>query len=201
MTERLFIALELPEDEKEKLHSLTHNLIKTGSEKAFSSTSGASEAQRFRIKGTAKDQLHLTLRFLGSVEKKKIEAVAKSLQKVNFVPFNLHLSGWGIFSRRRESILWAGLKASEALNCLKKTIDEALAECGFPLPTGRYSPHISLLRSKGPGRIPDQVSGDGGPAIEGCFKVSEFTLFKSDLWPEGARHKALSRYRATLANL
>ena len=93
-----------------------------------------------------KGQLHLTLHFLGDEEPKKIEA---ALAKLQFTAFTIELEGVGTFKGGRgSSVLWAGVRLSDALVDLYEQLGTLLAEAGILLKPQRYRPHITLARCK-----------------------------------------------------
>src|SRR5439155_13401963 len=58
------------------------------------------------------DNLHLTLRFLGSVEAATLDHLESSLQDVSTPPLELELDGLGSFGTGRlKRVLWLGLAA------------------------------------------------------------------------------------------
>ena len=93
------------------------------------------------------DQLHLTLRFVGEVDRHQAEDVAAALGQVRHPPVGFALAGVGTFDRRGQvDNLWAGVTPHEPLRSLHKRIDRALASAGIA-PEGRaYLPHITLAR-------------------------------------------------------
>jgi len=56
------------------------------------------------------DNLHLTLRFIGEVERPLGNDIAAALGRIRFAPFELWLSGVGRFDRRSGGALWAGVE-------------------------------------------------------------------------------------------
>ncbi|CUH93614.1 RNA 2',3'-cyclic phosphodiesterase [Herbinix luporum] len=102
------------------------------------------------IKGsfTAKDNLHLTLNFIG--ETKKIELVKEAMEEAvfaaNIKSFNLSIGGFGRFSRRDGDICFIGVKREENLLGIQKELTNRLKSAGFDLENREYKPHITLAR-------------------------------------------------------
>ena len=143
------------------------------------------------------EQLHLTLRFIGEVDRPMAEDVAAALANVRQPPFEVALAGFGRFERRgRPEALWAGVTPHDALRALHKKVDQALVRLGLP-PEGRaYLPHIILARfsrSAGPAPL-DHFVAANGEAASAPFAVTHFQLFESRLGREGARYEAIARY-------
>src|SRR3712207_7424054 len=76
-------------------------------------------------------QLHLTLRFIGEVDRHLADDVHAALGAIHHPRFAIALAGLGIFDRRGEpTTLWAGVAPEEPLHRLHKKIDQALARAG-----------------------------------------------------------------------
>lgn len=141
------------------------------------------------------EQLHLTLRFIGEVDRPVAEDVAAALGSVRFPRFEVALNGLGRFDRRgRTDALWVGVTPHDEVRGLHKKIDQALIRVGLP-PEGRaYLPHITIARfgrNAGPANgLPD--ASPQAPAMR--FAVSHFALFESRLGHEGASYESVERY-------
>lgn len=172
---RLFVAIRPPRPIRERLLA------------AMGGISGA--------RWQTDDQLHLTLRFIGEVDRRTAEDVSVALRAIHHPRFSIALNGTGSFGRTGQpQALWAGVKPHDSLRALHKKVDQACARAGLP-PEGRaYSPHITLARTKrGSGPIGDFVEGSGTLASE-PFLVDSFFLFESDLTPGGAVYSLVERF-------
>ena len=141
------------------------------------------------------DQLHLTLRFVGEVERRQAEDVATALMGVRTAPFAVALSGAGRFGEgSRAGALWIGVAPHEPLVALHKKIDQACRRAGLP-PEGRaYLPHITVARL-------GRASGPAEPFLQTAaaarsepFTVDSFCLFESVLGSAGATYEVVERY-------
>ena len=73
------------------------------------------------------DQMHLTLRFIGEVDRAAFEDVVHALGEVEADAFELALAGVGHFPPRgAPKVLWAGVRQNPALNLLQSRIESAL---------------------------------------------------------------------------
>ncbi|HVJ01486.1 MAG TPA: RNA 2',3'-cyclic phosphodiesterase [Sphingomonas sp.] len=140
-------------------------------------------------------QLHITLRFVGEVERPLAEDVALALSGVHFPSVDVALDGVGEFgSRGRPTALWAGVRPHERLVELHKKIDQAMVRCGLPPERRAYLPHITLARMNsraGPAdRFLEAQSGLSSPP----FTLDHFILFESHLGHEAASYEAVERY-------
>ena len=133
------------------------------------------------------EQLHLTLRFIGEVDRHQAEDIAAALGQVHFHRFTLALGGLGQFDREgRAESLWVGVRPHDPLRALHKKIDHALSRIGVAGQTRAYLPHITIARfgrAAGPvGGLPRQGGGEAGAA----FQVSDFRLYESTLGHGGS---------------
>src|SRR3954465_4486669 len=152
---RLFVAIRLPQQVRARLLA------------AMGGVAGA--------RWQSEDQLHLTLRFIGEVDRHRAEDVHAALGGVPFAPFTLALAGVGAFERRGEpTILWAAVAPQEPVKALHKKVDQALARIGLD-PEGRaYAPHITLARlPRGAGPVGHFLHA-AGRLTSPPFEVEEF---------------------------
>lgn len=177
--QRLFVAVELPDDVRQTLTALQKGL------------SG--------IRWTAPGNLHLTVRFIGEVPMAQVEKIRVALEDAQAKSFSLRLRELGFFDRRPQAVLWAGIDESQELLALKEQIDATLAaRADLRLPQGRFSPHITLGRMKNADRKAlREFAVQPSIAAQTPFSVNAFTLFSSVLAPEGAKHTVEARYRLT----
>src|SRR5688500_19123901 len=76
-------------------------------------------------------QLHLTLRFIGEVDRHMARDVDAALSSVHHPRFSIALNGLGDFDRRGEpATLWAGVAPHEPVRALHKKVDPALVRVG-----------------------------------------------------------------------
>ena len=140
-------------------------------------------------------QLHLTLRFIGEVERPQAEDVAIALANVHFPPVEVALDGVGQFdSRGRPNALWAGVRPHTALAELHKKVDQALVRCGLAPERRAYLPHITLARMKVGAGVTDRFLESHAGLASAPFTLDHFLLFESSLGSEGASYEAVERY-------
>lgn len=141
------------------------------------------------------DQLHLTLRFIGEVERTRAEDIAAALASVRQPPFELRLNGVGMFDTGgRRGNLWVGVEPPNAPKVLRDRVNGAMRRAGFAPEKRKFVPHITIARlrsSSGP--IEGFIAANGGFAST-PFTVSEFNLYESHLHHSGARYEAIQRY-------
>lgn len=141
------------------------------------------------------DQLHLTLRFIGAVDRHLAADIHAALGGVRHPRFDLSLRGIGAFDGRGyPDAVWAGISPHDQLRALHRKADAALLRVGVPPDERAYLPHITiarLARSAGPiGNLMEEAGGLTSPA----FTVDSFALFESDLTNEAAVYSVVDRY-------
>ncbi len=171
---RLFVALELPPAIRDVL------LAQMG---------GIAGARWQRD-----DQLHLTLRFVGEVDRHVANDIVAALGAVVITPFKLGLDGWGTFVHKTQvDTLWAGVTPHTYVAALARRIDEALHRVGVERPTRAFLPHITVARL---GRSAGPVAGFVTRLLPAAvFQVSHFGLWESTLGTEGADYRVIERFR------
>ena len=175
-TQRLFVALKLPEDLLARLEALKPEFPE--------------------LPWTPRNTLHLTLRFIGNVPEDDVPGIRTALRSVRAGCFFLRVRGVGIFAQSRRAVLWAGLEPSSDLLALKRRVDAALEGGPALAPDpGRFAPHITLsrIRKNRPATLRRFVDEHAGTDL-GEFHVTLFALFRSQLTPGGAIHSLKEEY-------
>ncbi|WP_336965397.1 RNA 2',3'-cyclic phosphodiesterase [Sphingobium aquiterrae] len=144
------------------------------------------------------DQLHLTLRFIGEVDRHRAADIADALARITSPMFTLALHGVGSFDQRgRVNALWAGVQPHDEVGRLHRSVDRACVNAGVAPDMRAYLPHITLARAnRGTGPLDDFVAAHGGLSSP-PFAVREFGLYESILGSEGAVYHLAERYRLT----
>lgn len=141
------------------------------------------------------EQIHLTVRFIGEVDRHVADDVHAALGGVHQPRFPLALAGLGSFDRKGGSaVLWAAVAPHEPLKALHKKVDQALERVGVPPDRRAFHPHITLARlPRGAGPLQPLVEG-AGPLTSPPFEVDEFRLYESELTPHGPVYTVAGRY-------
>jgi 2'-5' RNA ligase len=141
------------------------------------------------------EQLHLTLRFIGEVDRHGAADIGAALGTIHHSRFTLSLDRIGQFDKRgRAEALWVGVTPQEAVEGLKRKIDQALIRVGVVPEQRAYLPHITLARfSRKPGDISDFAARSGQLAAA-PFTVDNFILYESHLAADGAAYVPLARF-------
>lgn len=172
---RLFVAIRPPAAIREQLRSLMHGIA------------GA----RWQNDG----QLHLTLRFIGEVDRHLAEDIANALGQISVPAFEIALKGVGSFETDgKRSTLWIGIDAPEALKTLHDKIASTFRPLGLEPDHRRFLPHITIARlNRSSGPIADFLVQNTG-LVSTPFPVSYFHLIESSLSRDGARYDSIARY-------
>ena len=132
---RTFIAIELPEDVKAHLGQL-QDVLKTVDENC--------------AKWVSPESIHLTLKFLGSVNVDKLNGIVDVMEETAryIPPFKIEIGEMGAFPNlKRVQTVWVGIKGNlEQLQSMQKALDMKLAKLGFPPDNRPFVPHLTLAR-------------------------------------------------------
>jgi len=141
------------------------------------------------------EQLHLTLRFIGEVDRPVAEDVAAALGRIRAARFEVRLSGVGRFEQRGSGALWAGVEPKAPLAALAAKVERACRSAGLEPEPRAFHPHITLARWKGrrTREVHDFLERRRGFSSE-PFEVDRFILFESRLSRHGAHYEAAASY-------
>jgi 2'-5' RNA ligase len=144
---------------------------------------------------TTREQLHLTLRFIGEVDGGIARDVDDALSVISAPQFSLELKGVGEFGGKHPRALWAGVRASDALLHLQRKIETALQRIDLPAEERKFTPHITLARLKATaqGHVMDFLT-DHALYGSGPFEVESFGLYSSTLSANGSLYRLEREY-------
>src|SRR5438045_7395965 len=126
---RLFVAIRPPEDIRDLL------------------IDAMDDSADFRWQD--EEQLHLTLRFVGEVERPVADDLAAELGRIRAKPFELCIAGTGRFEQRNSGALWAGVEPKAPVAALAAKVERACIAIGLEPERRAFHPHIPLARWKG----------------------------------------------------
>ncbi len=176
---RFFIAIPLPTEVKEELHSLMQPIN--------------------GIRWQDYKQLHITLKFLGDTEADQVDKLNRKLSSVKHSSFTFTCKGLGYFPEGKQPrILWTGVENETPIVNLKSSIEGACAEAGFEPESRSFKPHVTLGKVKGASKRQVLSFINQHKRVRTTYiLVEEFVLYKSQLNPDGAVHKPYSRFLMT----
>ena len=141
------------------------------------------------------DQLHLTLRFIGEVERPLAEDLATELERIRFDRFEIALSGVGRFDQHRGGALWAGVAPRDQVKALAQKVERACQSAGLPAERRVFHPHITLARwSRAAPDLKSFIQRYGSLRSE-RWTAANFSLYESHLTRDGAHYEAVAHYR------
>jgi 2'-5' RNA ligase len=157
---RLFTGIEIPPDIADRLAMLRGGLP--------------------NARWIDRDNYHLTLRFIGDVDRRVAEDVAESLDRVRRPVFSLRLTGVSALGTKRPHAIVAMAEATPALIELQAEHERILQRIGLPPEGRKYTPHVTLarLRHGHPRDIAEYLTLRGGFFAQ-PFAVERFVLFSS----------------------
>lgn len=136
------------------------------------------------------DQLHMTIRFVGEVERPVAEDIALALGQVRGRAAEVRVSGVGVFeTRSRIDTLWAGIAPPDALLALHRKVDQALVRIGLAPERRAFVPHVTLARlprAAGVDGMIDRWRADHAMLSSGGFVLDRLVLYESRLGRDGA---------------
>lgn len=129
---RIFLAIEFTEEIKEYLYEIQQIVKKHSTKGSF----------------TAKENFHLTLRFIGEVKENELNKLKEAIDYIslNQENFKIVFNEIGEFPRRNKKIIWIGLQPNKSLDLLHSNLEDRLEIYGYQKEERRFVPHITLGR-------------------------------------------------------
>ncbi|AOJ46610.1 RNA 2',3'-cyclic phosphodiesterase [Burkholderia thailandensis] len=145
---------------------------------------------------TRRDQLHVTIAFLGAIERVKSEQLGARLAGLAAVeavpPVDVErVVCWPSTAHAR--LVVAELAPQQQLLALGERVAGALAELGLPPDSRAFKPHVTIARFP---RDAHRVTIDGANGAAGreplALRFETLTLYESVLARTGAEHRVLA---------
>ncbi|MCH8126622.1 RNA 2',3'-cyclic phosphodiesterase [candidate division KSB1 bacterium] len=186
---RTFVAISISDEARSAIFFLIDKLKKIESS----------------IRWVDPSNLHLTLKFIGEIEKNRqknlVEALDLSVKDIS--AFQYELSGKGCFPNCKQSrVLWIGVNdLKEKMSALQKQIDNNFYSVQIPRENRNFKPHLTIGRVK-QNRKPGTILSKFEQFQLGEFvvDVGEVYLMKSELLPTGAKYSILHSASLTASN-
>ena len=141
------------------------------------------------------EQLHLTLRFVGEVERPIANDIASALQRTASPAFEMRIKGVGKFEKRNGGALWAGIEPKEPVIALAAKVERAIQQVGLEPERRAFSPHITLARWNGRNaEAVDAFLRRNADLRSEPFEVDRFILFESKLSRHGAHYEEIAAF-------
>jgi RNA 2',3'-cyclic 3'-phosphodiesterase len=144
------------------------------------------------------EQLHLTLRFIGAVDRPVAEDIAAALAAVQAPAPTVTLNGVGRFDHRgRTEALWAGVGPHDALAALHRKVDQAIVRAGLEPERRAYLPHLTVARLPRAAGAEIEVEAwlaHHAGLTSDPFALPHLILYESHLGRAGASYEAIARW-------
>lgn len=146
------------------------------------------------IRWTKRDQLHITLVFIGEVAEERAATIVDSMRDaLPHPPFRCELGGIGAFPPHgAPRALWIGVKSgAEQIIRVQSIVADRLERIGVEREHRPFSPHLTLgrWRDSRPSDRP-RASGAEPPTIS-RVDVNSVTLFQSRVTSDGSTYTRL----------
>ena len=179
---RSFIAVEITNpDVMQKIHMIQQEI--KASETAV-------------IKEVELNNLHITLKFLGEIDKYKLEQVKREIKEIKFTPFTIHLKGIGYFpGGNRVNVIWIGVNDVDGvLTKLGEEVQRRMSKLGFQYE--KFTPHLTISRVKA---VRDRqgllrILAEHENEEFGMQEIEYICLKKSTLTPKGPIYEDIIRH-------
>jgi len=180
---RLFIAVDISDEARSAARTYI-DLLK-------------SKFPSAHVKWGDPENLHLTVKFLGSTDNDLLPRVVNLVRQnaKDTKPFEIEISGTGVFpSAKDPRVLWLGVKeTSGTMKHLAELIDQDWSALGFEKETRAFKPHLTIARIRDPRRAADlgrqHQSNSFGPIR---FVCDELVLYESQLGHGGSTYTKLA---------
>jgi 2'-5' RNA ligase len=166
---RAFIALELSNDIKDQLAIAQKTL----------------RGCRARLTFVDPELIHITVKFLGEVDDKKLREVMDALANVSFVPYQVTTGNVTVNNKNRPHTVWCTIQDTGESERLFVLIEDALAPLGFARETRRFTPHATIARVKSFDPSLFTALNTLNAAFYGSCRINGMKLKKSTLLPQG----------------
>ncbi len=183
---RVFCAVELPDVVRARLEDHILRLRKEVPDAAASWS---------RV-----ESIHLTLKFFGNVEVKRIEKISAAAERVTkqFSTFQIGVGETGVFPRpSRPQVLWIGVSdPSGQLSALQEKFENECAAEGFEKEERAYRPHLTIARLRKPEgarQLTDAHLKLQFNPIQ--IDLKEIVIFRSELSPKGSKYTPISTHQ------
>jgi 2'-5' RNA ligase len=181
---RVFCAIDLPDNVRER--SMRHIArLRDASPQTQASWS--------------RDQIHLTLKFLGEIAKSRVEILSQAASRSveGLSSFEVFVEETGAFPKHGPPrVLWIGVTdAGGKLAEIHARLEEECTHAGFAKEERPFHPHLTLARLRNPQGARTLASAHKELGFERvAVTVSELLVMRSELSNEGSKHTVISRH-------
>lgn len=178
---RLFIAMRIPYEIRREIFSMIGEII----------------PEYRRYKWEKEEKIHLTLKFIGSMDEKYLNDLENKLSFIeNYNKFHFNFTGFNFFySHKIPQILWLGLKTNDPVKKFVNEIEDVTEGFSTVRENREFKSHLTLMR----------IKNDPGSDFTEAFKAyqvpdisfisDEVILVQSLLKPSGSEYKELKVFK------
>jgi 2'-5' RNA ligase len=146
-----------------------------------------------KINWVRKDQMHLTLAFLGDTEEEIIPGLVSAMEAVVSAnhSFTLTLAGLGVFRNIHDPrVIWTGCESEKEFGLIKGETDRVLTTLGFEAEERPFSPHLTLGRIKSIRHLNhlSQLIGVYKDTVFQSENIRKIVLYESRLTTDGPEY-------------
>jgi len=143
----------------------------------------------------SREQLHMTLRFIGEVNGRDTSAIDDALAGIEAPAFQLQFHGVGQFGNKQPHSLWAAARPNDRLDHLARKVDAVIHRVGQPQDAHKFTPHVTLARMRNPelDKVREWLVAHAlSTSVE--FTVDAFCLYSSKLTSDGSVYAIEQEY-------
>jgi 2'-5' RNA ligase len=142
-----------------------------------------------------REQLHLTLRFIGEVDGHDGRAIDDALAGIDAPAFEMQFHGVGQFGNKQPHTLWAAARRNDLLEHLQRKVDNAIRRVGQPQDAHKFTPHVTVARLRHPEleKVRQWLSSHALYTSD-PFEVGAFCLYSSKLTSDGSIYRVEQEY-------
>ncbi|TMI28103.1 RNA 2',3'-cyclic phosphodiesterase [Candidatus Bathyarchaeota archaeon] len=147
------------------------------------------------LKPVERENIHLTLKFLGNVSSSRLSEVETSLYQLAFPVFSTEIRGAGAFPNLNHmTVIWVGVNEGwSQVEQIYEQVEKLLSPLGFRKENRPFSPHITIARVRS-GRKRDEMANflqHLNDESFGSFTVDKVRLKQSILSSSGPKYSTL----------
>jgi 2'-5' RNA ligase len=147
------------------------------------------------LKPVERENIHLTLKFLGNVSSSRLSEVKTSLHQLAFPAFTTEIKGAGAFPNLNHmTVIWVGVNEGwSQVEQIYEQVERLLSPLGFRKENRPFSPHITIARVRS-GRKRDETASflqHLNDESFGSFTVNKVRLKQSILSSSGPKYSTL----------
>ncbi len=184
MTIRVFIAIEIDSEIKNKLSEYLSKLKSTGAD----------------VKWVSPENMHLTLKFIGCIEKEALINLNRIINDAisSIEPFSISIGNIGAFpSLKKPHVVFVRvLEQGNNLIKIYEKLDKGVERLGIKKESKKYVGHITLGRvrsQKNISKLKNTLNSET-ECYFGCERVTSLSLIQSKLTPTGPLYTRLNNF-------